>query len=47
MAIYVDAGVVKADYFDSEDHVIRYVAEARTGGVVLVSESSPRNRGIA
>ena len=47
MVIYVDAGVVKADYFDSEDHVIRYVAQARAGEVVFVSEakaSEPRYR---
>jgi hypothetical protein len=47
MVIYVDAGVVKADYFDSESHVIRYVAEARPGAVVLVSEitaAEPRYR---
>ena len=47
MVIYIDAGVVKADYFDNENHVIRYVAEARTGEVVFVSEtkaSEPRYR---
>jgi hypothetical protein len=41
MVIYVDAGVVKADYFDSESHVIRYVAEARSGAVVFVSQVEP------
>jgi hypothetical protein len=41
MVIYVDAGVVKADYFDSESHVIRYVAEARSGTVVFVSQVEP------
>jgi hypothetical protein len=41
MVIYIDSGVVKADYFDSESHVIRYVAEARSGAVVFVSESKP------
>lgn len=41
MIVYVDGGVVKADYFDSEGHVIRYVAEARSDGVMLVSESKP------
>ena len=41
MVIYVDAGAVKADYFDSEGHVIRYVAEARSGEVVFVSEIKP------
>ena len=41
MVIYIDAGVVKADYFDSENHVIRYVAEARSGEVMLLSEIKP------
>jgi hypothetical protein len=41
MVIYVDAGTVKADYFDSESHIIRYVAEAAPGAVVLVSEIKP------
>jgi hypothetical protein len=41
IVIYIDAGVVKADYFDSENHVIRYVAEARSGEVVFVSEIKP------
>jgi hypothetical protein len=41
MVIYIDAGVIKADYFDSESHVIRYVAEARSGEVVFVSEIKP------
>ena len=47
MVIFVDAGVVKAEYFDSEDHVIRYVADARPGEVVFLSEikaSEPRYR---
>ena len=41
MVIYVDAGVVKADYFDNEGHVIRYVATARPGEVVFLSEIKP------
>lgn len=41
MVIYLDAGIVKADYFDNEGHVIRYVAEARPGVVVFVSETKP------
>ena len=41
MVIYLDAGVVKADYFDSESHVIRYVAEARAGEVIFLSEIKP------
>jgi hypothetical protein len=47
MVIYVDGGTVKADYFDSESHVIRYIAEARPDEVVLVSEiksAEPRYR---
>jgi hypothetical protein len=47
MVIYVDAGLVQAEYFDSEGHVIRYVAEARPGEVVFLSEiktSEPRYR---
>lgn len=47
MVIYVEAGSVKADYFDSEGHVIRYVAHTRAGEVVFVSEaktSEPRYR---
>jgi hypothetical protein len=38
MVIYVDGGRVKADYFDSEGHVIRYVVDARAGEVVFLSE---------
>ncbi len=41
MVIYLDAGVVKADYFDSENHVIRYVAETRSGEVMFLSEIKP------
>jgi hypothetical protein len=41
MVIYVDAGVVKADYFDNEGHVIRYVATGRPGEVVFLSEIKP------
>jgi hypothetical protein len=47
MVIYVEAGIVKADYFDSESHVIRYAAAAQPGEVVFVSEarlSEPRYR---
>ena len=47
MVIYVDGGLVKADYFDNEGHVIRYVAEIRAGQVVFLSEiraSEPRYR---
>jgi hypothetical protein len=47
MVIYVDAGLVRADYFDNEGHVIRYVADTRPGEVVFLSEiktSEPRYR---
>lgn len=41
MVIYVDASLIKAEYFDSEGHVIRYVAEARAGHVAFLSEAKP------
>ena len=47
MVIYVEAGVVRADYFDNEGHVIRYLAEARSNEIVFLSEvkvSEPRYR---
>jgi hypothetical protein len=47
MVIYVEGGFVRADYFDNEGHVIRYVAEARSNEIVLLSEvkaSEPRYR---
>ena len=47
MVVYVDTGLVKADYFDNEGHVIRYVADARPGEVVFLSEiraGEPRYR---
>ena len=47
MVVYVETSLVKADYFDSEGHVIRYVADARPGEVVFVSEiraGEPRYR---
>jgi hypothetical protein len=47
MVVYVEAGVVKADYFDSEGHVIRYVVDGRLGEAVFVSEikaGEPRYR---
>jgi hypothetical protein len=48
MVIYVESGTIKADYFDSEQHVIRYVVQ-RSGDrqVTFVSEphaSEPRYR---
>ena len=48
MVMYVEAGLVKAEYFDSEGHVIRYVAaETHPGEVVFLSEikaTEPRYR---
>jgi len=47
MVIYVDGDVVRADYFDNEGHVIRYVADARPDQIVFLSEvksSEPRYR---
>jgi hypothetical protein len=41
MVIYLVAGVIRAEYFDSEGHVIRYVAETRAGEVVFLSEITP------
>ena len=47
MVIYVEAGSVRADYFDNEGHVIRYVVDAHGDEVVFLSElkaSEPRYR---
>jgi len=47
MVIHVDGGGVKADYFDSEGHTIRYAAHTEPGKVVFLSEinaSEPRYR---
>jgi hypothetical protein len=41
MTIYVEASIVRADYFDNEGHVIRYVAQTREGEVRLLSEIKP------
>jgi len=41
MVIYDEAGAARADYFDNEGHVIRYVAQARAGSLVFVSEIKP------
>src|SRR3990172_5372167 len=32
MVIYTEGGAIRADYYDSEGHVIRYVVEAGGGG---------------
>ena len=36
-----DGGTFRADYFDNEGHVIRYLVQPRPGGVVFVSEIRP------
>ena len=41
MVIYVDADVVRADYFDNEGHVIRYVADGKPDQIVFLSEVKP------
>jgi hypothetical protein len=41
MVIFAEDGLLKADYFDSEGHVIRYVVQGRPGEVVFVSEKKP------
>jgi len=48
MVIYAENGAIHADYFDNEDHIIRYTAQVRGAtDVVFVSEaraSEPRYR---
>jgi hypothetical protein len=41
MVSYVEGDAVKADYFDNEGHVIRYLVQPRPGAVVFVSEVRP------
>jgi hypothetical protein len=41
MIVYVEGETVKADYFDNEGHVIRYVAAPKPGAVVFMSEIKP------
>jgi hypothetical protein len=41
MVIFEEAGTVRADYFDNEGHVIRYVAQPQAGSVAFVSEIKP------
>ena len=42
MIIYADADTAKADYYDNEGHVIRYVVTSpRAGQAVFVSTGSP------
>ena len=47
MVVYVDNGSMRADYFDSEGHVIRYGGEPAPNHVTFVSDldaKSPRYR---
>ncbi len=42
MVIYSDSGILKADYFDSEDHVIRYTVHADAAdAVTFISDPLP------
>jgi hypothetical protein len=41
MTIYVEGDVVKADYFDNEGHVIRYLVQSTPGEAVFLSEVRP------
>ena len=43
MIVYHDGGTrdLRAIYFDSEDHIIRYFAKAMPDGVAFVSEGNP------
>jgi len=43
LVIYEENGSLKADYFDSEAHVIRYVVQAPgPGSVTFISDPNPR-----
>ena len=42
MVIFADDHVLKADYFDSEEHVIHYIVQPKgPRGVVFISDSKP------
>jgi hypothetical protein len=41
MMVYVEGSAIRADYVDSEGHVIRYVAQPGTDRVSFVSEITP------
>src|SRR5262245_61868496 len=46
LVIYVENGSIKADYFDSENHVIRYAVQTpRSNYAVFVSDPSPGEPG--
>jgi hypothetical protein len=42
MVVYAENGSVKADYFDSEGHVIRYTAHVDPKRVTFVSDPDPK-----
>lgn len=42
MVVYEENGGLRADYFDSEGHVIRYAGSTGPNRVVLVSDPDPR-----
>jgi hypothetical protein len=42
LIVYVENGGTKADYFDSEGHVIRYRAHAEPNHVVFVTDPDPQ-----
>jgi len=42
MVVYAENGALKADYFDSEGHVIRYVARTAPQRVAFVSDPDPK-----
>jgi len=42
MVIFTEGGAIRAEYFDSEGHVIRYSAQTRPNAVVFVSDPAPR-----
>ncbi len=41
MVVYRDSGVVRATYYDSEDHVIQYSVSRDGPRIVFLSEASP------
>jgi hypothetical protein len=41
MTIYVEGDVVKADYFDNEGHVIRYLVQSKPGEAIFLSDVRP------
>ena len=41
MVLYSESGRIRADYYDSEDHVIRYEVTAAPGSVIFLSDAAP------